>query len=97
MNSLAITQILMNSYYDIIYLDKQITLTTDISATQTNTEADNLFNQKGNTSGNNSILGDLTSWGFICLDFKVINNDDFNYLALTQLHPNESIIDLRAQ
>ena len=34
---------------------------------------------------------------FRCGDIKIINDDDFNALTLTQLTANESIIDLRTE
>ena len=60
-------------------------------------ETVNLLNQKSNTSGNSVIQGSSEANVFRCGDIKIINDDDFNALTLTQLTANESIIDLRTE
>ena len=61
------------------------------------TEADNLLNQKTNTSGNRVIQGSLEANVFRCGEIKTINGDDLNALTLTQLTANETIIGLRTE
>ena len=68
-----------------------------ISTFYNKAETGNLLNQKSNTSGNSVIQGSPEANVFRCGDIKIINDDDFNALTLTQLTANESIIDLRTE
>ena len=61
------------------------------------TKADNLLNQKVNTSGNNIIPCSSEANVFRCGEIRIINDDDLNALTLTQLTANGSVINLTTE